>query len=135
MAELDPSIVSAIANSNFKATAELPGLGSNILGQDAVIHARNANAAMIQTAASARDIAVSARGVLMKRISELDVVESSAAAPIAGHTQQYASASGAGMQSAQLGQSILQLGNSQQAIQVQLAQLIAILSSQNGAAA
>lgn len=129
MAELDQSIVSAIANSNFKATAELPGLGSNILGQDSVIHARNANAAQIQTAASARDIAVSAHGVLMKRISELDVVESAAAAPIAGHTQQYAAASGAGMQSAQLGQSMLQLGNAQQAIQVQLAQLVALMTA------
>lgn len=132
---LDESILSAVANSNFKATSEIPGLLSNTMAADIVAHSRNATASMIQTASDSRNAASAALNVLTKRIAELDPVESSAVAPVSGHTQQYAAASGAGMQSAQLGQSMIQLGNAQQAIQVQLAQLVALLTAQAGSAA
>ena len=113
---LDESIIASVSNANFKACAEIPALLSN-------------------TASDSRNAASAALNVLTKRIAELDSVESAASLPIAAHSQQMAVASGAGMQSAQLGQSMLQLGNAQQSIQVQLAQLIALLGAQSGGAA
>lgn len=129
---LDESILSAVANSNFKATAEIPGLLSNTVAADIVNHSRNATASMIQTASDSRNSASAALNLLTKRIAELDPTEASAITPLSGHTQQYSLASGAGMQSAQLGQSMMQLSQAQQAIQVQLAQLVALMSANAG---
>lgn len=131
---LDESVVASVANANFKAAAEVPTLLSNVLSQDILVHARNATANAIQTASDSRNVATSALGVLMKRTCEYDTSEAAASFSSHAHTNRMAVTSAAGADSAQLGQSILQLGNSQQAIQVQLAQLIGLLAQQAGTA-
>ena len=127
---IDESIITAVSSANFKATSEIPALLSNTLAHDIVVHARNATASNIQTSSDSRNAASASLNVLTKRIAELDSIEGAASGAVVGHSQQYALASGAGMQSAQIGQSMIQLGNAQQAIQVQLAQLIALLQGQ-----
>ena len=130
MAALDESIVASVANANFKAAAEVPTLLSNVLSQDILVHARNATANAVQTASDSRNIGASAMGVLTKRICEYDTSEAAASFSASAHTNRMAVTSAAGADSAQLGQSMLQMGNAQQAIQVQLAQLIALLAGQ-----
>lgn len=132
MAELDPGITAAIANSNFKASAELPGMMSNVLG-NSILQLSTLNIAnAIQTASDSRNASTAAMNSLTKRIAELDSVEAGSTAPIIGHTQHYAASSGAGIDSAQLAHSMVQLGQGQQQLQVQLAQLITLLSTQKG---
>jgi len=126
---LDENIVQAVSNSNFKAGAEIPGLLSNVLANN-IVQLSTANIAnAVQTASDSRTAGSAAMNTLIKRIAELDSIESGATAPILGHTQHYAAASGAGIDTAQLAQSIAQLSMSNQNTQHQLAQLNSLVAA------
>jgi hypothetical protein len=127
---LDETIVASVANSNFKSMSEATTILANTLSQDIIMNARLSNQAAIQTSNDARNVATSALGVLMKRTCELDITEAAAGFSTHAHTNRLSATSAAGADSAQVSQSILQLSNSQQAIQVQLAQLVTLLATQ-----
>tara|TARA_Y100001938_G_C7969926_1_gene368807 strand:- start:5 stop:409 length:405 start_codon:yes stop_codon:yes gene_type:complete len=129
--ELDPKTVSAVANSNFKAISEIPTQLANVLSNDIVTLARNANSAAVQTASDSRSVHASAMGVLAKRICEHDAAESAALFSTQAHTNRMAVTSAAGADSAQVAQSLSQLGTVSTQLS-QLNQLIAALISQKG---
>ena len=127
---LDESIVASVANANFKAAAEVPTLLSNVLSQDILVAQRNAVTNGVQTASDARNVSSTAFGVLQKNIAEFDQQEANAALASTMHSQRAVIASAAGADSAQVAQSLIQLGQVTTNLQAQMAQIVQLLVNQ-----
>ena len=122
---LDETILSSVANSNFKSISEIPTNLANVLSNDILNQARNSNAAAVQTASDSRAVHASAMGVLAKRICEHDAAESAALFSTQAHTNRMAVTSAAGADSAQVAQSLQQLGH----VSTQLSQLNQLIAT------
>lgn len=125
---LNADIVESVANANFKSQAELPTNLANVLSNDILVLARNSNSAAVQTASDSRAVHSAAMGVLAKRVCEHDAAEAAALFSTHAHTNRMAVTSSAAADSAQVAQSLTQLGTVSTQLS-QLNQLIAALIS------
>lgn len=121
---LNSDVVESVANANFKSISELPTQIANQLSNDILTLARNSNSAAVQTASDSRAVHSAAMGVLAKRVCEHDAAEASALFSTSAHTNRLAVTSGAAADSAQVAQSLSQLGT----VSTQLSQLNNLIS-------
>ena len=121
---LNPDIIESVASSNFKSISEIPTNLANVLSNDILVLARNANSASVQTASDSRAVHSAAMGVLAKRVCEHDAAEAAALFSTQAHTNRMAVTSSAAADSAQVAQSLSQLGT----VSTQLSQLNNLIS-------